>query len=259
MPNIRTLIVDDEQAARKRLRLLLEGESDVEVVGEYSDGVEAVSAIRELRPDLIFLDIQIPELDGFEVLERISDVAVPMIVFVTAYDGYALRAFEVHALDYLLKPFNRARFEKALGRARTNLQSGLPQAELMELLHDLRVRRNHSKRLIVKSSGQIFFQPVTEIDWMETAGNYVCLHVGKKSHLVRETMGSLQTRLDPQQFLRIQRRVIVNLESVARLHPMFRGEFAFILKDGTRLTSSKTYRDRISVLLESGSRKSVRR
>jgi two-component system LytT family response regulator len=250
---IRTLIVDDEPLARERLRSLLEAQADLDVVGECRDGNEALEAIRSLSPDLVFLDVQIPEKNGFEVLEAIGPENAPAIVFVTAYDQYALQAFEVHAVDYLLKPFDEDRFAKALERARLAVgreaAGGDVSQKLLSLLKDLKPPPGHLERLVVKSAGRLFFLRTEEIDWIESAGNYVCLHVGGESHLLRETMNGLEARLDPGRFVRIHRTAIVNIDEIKELQPLFHGEYQVVLRDGTQLTLSRGYRDRLQEVI----------
>jgi two-component system, LytTR family, response regulator len=250
---IRTLIVDDEPLARERLRTLLSAEPDIEIIGECGDGPQAVESIRKDPPDLVFLDVQIPEIDGFGVLERIGVENVPVVVFVTAYDQYALEAFDVHAIDYLLKPFDEARFAKALARARSAVQaqrSGEVSERLLALLRGLRTApTGRTERLVVKSAGRLFFLRTEEIDWIESSGNYVCLHVGSESHLLRETMSSLEARLDPTSFIRIRRTAIVNVDRIKELQPLFHGEYEVVLRGGARLTLSRSYRDRLQCLL----------
>ena len=249
---IRTLIVDDEPLARERLRTLLEAEADIDVVGECRDGNEALEAIRSHTPDLVFLDVQIPEKNGFEVLEAIGPEHAPAIVFVTAYDQYALQAFEVHAVDYLLKPFDEDRFAKALERARLAVKretGGDVSQKLLSLLQDLKAPAGHLERLVVKSAGRLFFLRTEEIDWIESAGNYVCLHVGGESHLLRETMNGLESRLDPGRFVRIHRTAIVNIDEIKELQPLFHGEYQVVLRDGTQLTLSRGYRDRLQEVI----------
>jgi two-component system LytT family response regulator len=254
MGKVRVLIVDDEPLARERVRQLLRDEEDIEVVGECEDGVSALSAIRELDPDLVFLDVQMPELDGFGLLSQLDAKRMPAIVFVTAHDQFALRAFEVHALDYLLKPFDQERFEAAVGRARQWLArrgSEEIDARLSSLLADLRgsATGRLQDRIAVKAGGRVILIKAEEIDWVEAADNYVSLHVGSASHLLRETMNSFEQRLPPERFLRISRSTIVNLDRVRELQPLFHGEYAVILNDGTRVSLSRSYRDRLSVLL----------
>jgi two-component system, LytTR family, response regulator len=249
---IRTLIVDDEPLARERVRALLADETDIEIVGECRDGLEAVDGIRREAPDLVFLDVQIPEIDGFGVIERVGIEKTPVIVFVTAYDQYALQAFEVHAVDYLLKPFDHDRFQKALARARQSVQlrrSGDVNERLVALLEDLKTPQGHLERLVVKSSGRLFFLRAEEIDWIESAGNYVSLHVGPESHLLRETMNGIETKLDPARFIRIHRTAIVNIDRIRELQPLFHGEYDVVLRTGTTLTLSRGYRDRLQGLL----------
>jgi two-component system LytT family response regulator len=249
---IRTLIVDDEPLARERLRKLLEAEPDVEIVGEAGDGREAAAAIERAQPDLVFLDIQMPELDGFGVVETIRTARTPEIIFVTAFSQHALRAFEVHALDYLLKPFDRERFQVALGRARTRLaqaRSDELSERLTALLAEMRPEARTTDRLAIKSGGRVLFLKLADIDWIEAADNYVNLHVGAESHLLRETMTALEARLDASQFLRINRSTIVNVERIKELRPMFHGDYAVILRNGSRLSLSRGYRDKLQRLL----------
>jgi len=249
---MRTLIVDDEPLARERVRGLLADEADVEILGECRDGLEAVEAIRREAPDLVFLDVQIPEVDGFGVIEQVGIEKTPVIVFVTAYDQYALQAFEVHAVDYLLKPFDQDRFQKALARARQSVQSrrsGDVNERLVALLQDLKTPQGHLERLVVKSSGRLFFLRAEEIDWIESSGNYVTLHVGPESHLLRETMNGIESKLDPARFIRIHRTAIVNIDRIRELQPLFHGEYDVVLRTGTTLTLSRGYRDRLQGLL----------
>jgi len=249
---IRVLIVDDEPIARERLRSLVASESDLETVCECRDGNEAVAAIRRERPDLVFLDVQIPELDGFGVVKALEGEKLPVFVFVTAYDQYALQAFEVHAVDYLLKPFDEERFQRALGRARRAIeaeQGGGVNERLLALLKDLQPEPRYLERVVVKNSGRLFFLRSDEIDWIESSGNYVSLHAGKESHLLRETMSALEERLDPAHFIRIHRTAIVRIDQIKELHPLFHGEYEVVLRDTTRLTLSRSYRDRLQTLL----------
>jgi two-component system, LytTR family, response regulator len=253
MAKLRTLIVDDEPLARGRLRQLLDEEPDIEIIGECEDGVEALETIREQRPDLVLLDVQMPELDGFGMLAELGQENMPAIIFVTAHDQFALRAFEVHALDYLLKPFDAERLQMSLKRARAWLErrgSDDLGSRLTAMLMDLRGGAGKAQdRLAVKSSGRVVLLKHEEIDWIEASDNYVNLHVGKESHLLRETMNSLEQRLPSDRFLRISRSTIVNLDRVRELQPLFHGEYSVILRDGTRLSLSRGYRDRLSMLL----------
>jgi two-component system LytT family response regulator len=252
MEKIRALIVDDEPLARERIRTLLATERDIEVVGECGDGLSAIAAVESHLPDLVFLDVQMPELDGFGVLDALSDERMPVVIFVTAHDQYALRAFDVHALDYLLKPFDRERFGKAIERVREHLRhakTGELDQRLLALLNDIKEERKTLDRLVIKSAGRVFFLKTDEISWIEAAGNYVRLHVGRESHLLRETMNALEARLDGRQFLRIHRSTIVNIERIKELHPMFRGEYEVVLHDGARLTLGRAYRERLQEVL----------
>jgi two-component system LytT family response regulator len=247
---IKTIVVDDEPPARRNLRALLKGASDIELIKECGNGRDAVSSIRALEPDLVFLDVQMPEMDGFEVLEQLTDHPLPVIIFVTAYDQYALKAFEVSALDYLLKPFDDARFDKALGQARRQIEQQ-DASELGRKLLTLIGARDISvnaptprylTRLMVKTAGRVVFIRADEIDWIEAYDNYVKLHVGGKAHLSRETMSELESTLNPEHFARIHRSTIVNLDRVSELHPHF-NEHLVVLHDGTELKLSRTRKE----------------
>ena len=247
-PRTRVLIVDDEPLARERIRTLLEEEPAFELVGEAADGTAGAESILALQPDLVFLDVQMPGADGFDVIEAVGADKMPFVVFVTAYDRYALRAFDVHALDYLLKPFDRERFRDALSRARKQLdrdENGDLGRRLLALVKDLRRDQPKSDRLVVKSGGRLFFLRTEEIDWVEAAGNYVRIHVGPASHLLRETMNAIEGRLDPEKFFRIHRSRIVNMERIQELQPWLNGEYAVLLRTGTRLTLSRGYREKL--------------
>jgi two-component system LytT family response regulator len=246
---IRTLIVDDEPLGRERIRTLLGDDAEVEVVGECSDGKQAVEAIGRTAPDLVYLDIQMPEMDGFAVLNAIASERMPVIIFVTAYDRYAVQAFEVHALDYLLKSFDRERFRSSLLRAKEQIRDsreGVWNEQLTGLLEDLQARRKRLTRLVIRSSGRIFFLRVEEIDWLEAADNYVCIHVGRESHLVRQTLQSLEESLDPARFLRIHRSTLVNVDRIQELHPLFHGDYVVKLLDGTELSLSRSCREKLA-------------
>jgi len=250
--SIRTVLVDDEPLARRRLRDLLANEEDFTIVAECGSGREAVAATRKHRPDLLFLDVQMPELDGFDVLAALGADVPPLVVFVTAFDLHAIRAFEVHALDYLLKPFDRARFRDTLARARAVLANGREtslERRVADLLRKLE-RERPIERLAVRSAGRIHFLRVDEIDWIEAAGNYLRLHVGKETHLLRETMSRMEERLDAERFLRVHRSAIVNLDRVREIAPPGRGEAEVLLRDGTRLGLSRGCRDRVERWLE---------
>lgn len=250
--NLRTLIVDDEALARERLRGFLAGESDIEIIGECGDGAEAIEVLEREQPDLLFLDVQMPELDGFGVLEAARPARPPVVIFTTAFSQHALKAFEVHALDYLLKPFDRDRLRLALDRARERhrqQQSGALNEKLTALLAEIRPAPTVVDRLVVKTSGKVVLVKAADIDWIEAADNYVSLHVGNETHLLRETMNALESRLNPKLFLRISRSTIVNLERIKELQPMFHGDYTVILRNGTRLSLSRSHRDRLQHLL----------
>lgn len=248
MKKIRTLIVDDEPLARERIRALLAEQPDLEVIGEARDGEEAVQAILAHEPDLVFLDIQMPKMDGFEVIRTVGADNMPLVVFVTAYDQHALKAFDVRALDYLLKPFDRERFAESIGRVRQAIErSGTDEIgrRLLELVRELKPGGGRSDRLVIKSAGRLFFLRTDEIDWVEAAGNYVKLHVGADEHLLRETMNGIEVKLDPDKFFRIHRSRIVNMERIKELQPWFNGEYVVILRNGTKLTLSRGYREKL--------------
>lgn len=232
---IRALIVDDEPLARQRVRLLLEEEPDAEVIGECADGFEAVEQIPTAKPDLVFLDVQMPDMDGFEVLRRVPQALLPVVIFTTAYDQHALRAFEVNALDYLLKPFKPARFKEAIQRARdliANKQAGLAARGLLALLGQTPPPANQLTRLAVKTPGKVIFLELDQIQAIEAAGKYAVVHVGKENHVLRETMSSLETHLPPQRFLRVSRSVIVNIDQIQELQTLFKGENLVKMKNG---------------------------
>ncbi|HEV8541546.1 MAG TPA: LytTR family DNA-binding domain-containing protein [Verrucomicrobiae bacterium] len=246
---IRTLIVDDEELARDRLRGLLARETEIDVVGEAADGRSAVALIEKIKPDLVFLDVQMPELDGFEVLRALGEKR-PNVVFVTAHDKFALKAFDVHAIDYLLKPFDRERFQTALQRAVEKVRAQRPglQDGVNEVLEEVRPATK-AERLVVKTDGRVLLIKVNDIDWIEAADNYVSLHVGKESHMMRETMNSIESRLPPERFMRVSRSTIVNLERIQELQPMFHGEYTVLLKTGAKVTLSRSYRDKLDRLV----------
>ncbi len=261
---VRTLIVDDEPTARRGLRLLLAKQPDFVVVGEASHSAEAVRLIGELKPDLVLLDVQMPQGDGFDVIQRVGAGAMPVVIFITAYDDYALRAFEVSAIDYLLKPFEDARFYSAIERARESVRQRKAEAlnqRLSRLLQFLEAgsagapgatgkEQAFSDRILVKSSGEIIFLKAEEIDWIEAEGDYMVFHVSGKTHLLRETMARLEARLDPKRFIRIHRSTIVNIDRVRKLSPSFVGEYTVVLSDGTKLKLSRSYHERLQELLK---------
>jgi two-component system LytT family response regulator len=245
---IRTLIVDDEPLGRERIRTLLSSDPEIEVIGECTDGRQAIAATEASKPALVFLDVQMPEMNGFAVLDAIASDHMPAIIFVTAYDHYAVQAFEVHALDYLLKSFDRGRFQAALQRAKGEIQrskAGLLNERLAGLLEDLQAKQKRLTRLVVKSAGRIVFLRAEEIDWAGAADNYVRIHSGRESHLIRETLQSLESRLNPEKFLRIHRSTLVNLDRIRELLPIFHGDYLVKLNDGTELTLSRSYREKL--------------
>jgi two-component system LytT family response regulator len=248
---VRTLIADDELLARERLRQLLADQPEIDLVGECADGRETVAEIRKKTPDLIFLDIQMPELDGFAVLDAINLEPMPIIVFVTAHDKFALRAFEVHAVDYLLKPFDRERFQSALQRALEQVKHRADPARAQAQAAALTEMPSPAKpadRLAIKSGGRITILKTADIAWIEAAHNYVEIHEDKRSHLLRETMGGIEQKLCPEKFVRISRSVIVNVDRVKELQPTFYGEYKVTLHNGTQLTLSRRYRSKLPLL-----------
>lgn len=246
---IKTIIVDDEPPARRNLRALLKRDPEIELVKECGDGKDAVASIRALAPDLVFLDVQMPEIDGFAVLEHLAGHPLPVIIFVTAYDQYALKAFEVSALDYLLKPFSDERFRKALAQAKQQIEQQDASEfgrKMLRLIgaRDLKPEApRHLTRLMVKTAGRVLFLKTDEIDWIEAYDNYVRLHAGRKAHLLRQTMNELEAALDPEQFARTHRSTIVNLDRVKELQPLFNGEALILLHDGTELKLSRSRRE----------------
>lgn len=255
MTKIRTMVVDDEPMARERLVGLLGLEKDIELIGECADGSQAISAIQQQQPDLVFLDVQMPSCDGFGVIRHVGAEQMPAVVFVTAYDEYAVRAFEVHAIDYLLKPFGRDRFQQTLQHARAHVErrrAGELGRRLMSLVQDIKPEPQRMDRLVVKSGGRVFFLRTDELDWVEAAGNYVRLHLATDSHLFRETMNNMESRLDGQRFVRIHRSRIVNTDRIKELQPWFNGEYVVVLHNGTRLTLSRGYREKLQERLGKG-------
>lgn len=245
---IRAVIIEDDALSRELLQTLLEKEPDIELVAICSGGREGAQAINKLRPDLVFLDVQMPGMDGFKVLAEVEPSRLPIVVFVTADEEHAVKAFEVHAQDYIVKPCTTARLKDALNRVRQHISlnnGSAIQQKLSALLNDVKFEQRHPDRLAVKSEGRIVFLSLAEIDWIEAADNYVELHVGADSHLLRETMNALESRLPAERFIRISRSTIVNIERVKELHPMFHGEYTVLLHNGTRLTLSRNYREKL--------------
>lgn len=276
---IRTMIVDDEPAARRGVQLLLEKDPDILVVGEAASGHEAVRKLRAEKPDLVFLDVQMPELNGFKVLQSLDATELPAVIFTTAFDQHALEAFEVNAVDYLLKPYEDDRFWTALRRAKSEIarrQTDALSAKLSQLLEHLQGNLGSAaetaapavppvaeaaaapepesvtrERILLRSGGEIFFLRAEEVDWIEAEGDYMKFHAAGRAHLLRETMSNLEARLDPKRFVRIHRSTIVNIDRVKKLSPSFAGEYAVILHDGTKLRLSRGYHDRLQELLRS--------
>ncbi len=268
---LRALVVDDESLAREALLVMLGGDPEIEVIAECRNGREAVTVIREQSPDVVFLDIQMPEMDGFQVVEEVGATRMPVTIFVTTYDKHALRAFEAHALDYLLKPFDHDRFDTALQRAKTFVRQrklGEISESLFAVLQDLKSKTGQSPsetdnrkperaahqgpidRVVIKSGGRIYFLKTEEIDWVEGAGDYLTLHSGSQAHLIRETMGNLHAKLDPQKFLRVHRSTIVNIERIKDILPLYKGDYVITLTSGVSLKASRGYRHELQTLLD---------
>ena len=242
---IRTLIVDDEPLARKRILMFLRDEPDVEIAGECMNGADAITQIEEHKPDLVFLDVQMPEVGGFDVLRALPVDHWPLVIFVTAYNQHALEAFEVHALDYLLKPFKLVRFRQALQRARQTLEAkdGKGQKQRFQEWLLAQEQAVYPRRLTVKSGEHTAFVEVSEVDYIEAAGNYAILHVGATNHILRETLANLEAKLSPKRFLRVSRSAIVNLDRVKSVKPATRGEHAVLLKNGRELALTRGVRE----------------
>ena len=240
--------MDDEELARERLRSLLSKEKEIEIIGEAGDGKSAVALIDKEKPDLVFLDVQMPELNGFEVLQNLSHQ--PNVVFVTAHDKFALKAFDVHAVDYLLKPFDKERFQTALKRVLEKVRSKALEAEkISAVLNEVKPPSKPVERLMVKTEGRVLLIKTEDLDWVEAADNYVNLHVGNEAHLMRETMSSLEGKLPSEKFMRISRSSIVNLERIKEMHPHFNGDYVVVLEDGRQLRLSRTRREQLEARL----------
>ncbi len=268
---IRVIIVDDESLAREALCLMLKDDPEIEVIAECGNGREAVQVIRKQSPDIVFIDVQMRGMDGFQVVEEIGVEQMPVTVFVTAYDKYALRAFAAHALDFLLKPFDHDRFNMALQRAKVRVreqESGLVNENLIALLKDIKALSDTSSlkadvskpnvvnykepldRIGIKSGGRIYFLKTEEIDWVEGYGDYLKLHAGSRSHLIRDTVGNFHSKLDSKMFLRIHRSTIVNIERIKDIQPLFKGEYIITITSGISLKSSRSFRQQIQSLLD---------
>lgn len=250
---IHALIADDELPARNRIRALLKQEKDIEIMEECSNGQQAVEMILTLKPDLVFLDIQMPEMDGFSVIEAIGAENMPIVIFVTAFDRYAIRAFDVHAVDYLLKPYTPERFRQALDRARSHLENAVKDLDLRErlmaMMEHIQKEREYLDRIVVKSDDRILFVKTEMVDWIEAADNYVQIHAGPETYIIRKTMAEMEKRLNPDQFIRIHRSAIVNIEKIKELQHWFSGEYLVILNNGQQIQSSRHYSDRLHQLI----------
>jgi len=259
-PHLRVVIADDERLARQKLRIFLDSEPEIQILAECENGQQTVSAIRTHHPDLLLLDIQMPDLDGFQVLSEISGAQMPVVIFTTAYDQYAIRAFEAHALDYLLKPFDQERLHQALERARAEVKKS-GDREITHRIMDLlsRVKSESASasgpedRLVIKAKGRVLFLNLDEIDWVEAAANYVRLNVGKESYLFRETISRTAERLNPNHFIRIHRSVIVNIRKIKELIPVNSGEYIVVLKTGKELSCSRGYRAGLQRMIDKNS------
>jgi two-component system LytT family response regulator len=244
--SIQALIIDDEPLARRSVLRFLKNDPSIDVIGQCADGQSAITAIRSKKPDLVFLDVQMPEVDGFEVLQKVGLDRMPAVIFVTAYDRYALRAFDANALDYLLKPFGRERFERAVGRAKERIAQKLNSDEtsrIITALEQIHTKNGHAERLTVTENGRIAFVRTLDIDWIEAEGNYARLHVSGREHALRETLTSLEGKLNPGDFLRIHRSTIVNVHRIREIRPWFNGYHLVLLSDGQQLRASRYQRD----------------
>lgn len=251
--SLRCVIVDDEPLARDLLRDMLSAYDDVQVLGEFADGRAALRSIKKLGPDVVFLDVQMPKMDGFDLVQEMDPASMPEIVFVTAYDRYALRAFEVHALDYLLKPFDEERLDRALRRAREHLRKPERTQDLsriLALLEDLGASDRYPDRIAIRRSDRTILQPVAEIEWLEADGKHVKIHVGERTYSIREAMSRLEKLLDPRRFLRVSRAAIVNVDRIREVQPWFHGDHVVVLKNGDQVTTTRTYRAAVNRLLE---------
>ena len=245
----RAVIVDDEPLARTRIRRFLSEEPDMEIVGECADGAQAVDLIRELAPEVVFLDVQMPKMDGIEVIRQIGAHNLRTVVFVTAFNHYAVQAFEAEAVDYLLKPFDRRRFQEALQRIRRRLTEYSHETlseQIEQLVKRFQPSSPYLQRLVIRSEGSILLVRVEDVDWLEAAGNYVCVHLGKRNHIVRDSLAHLEKQLDPVRFLRVHRSAIVNLDRIRELRPTFQGDYKVVLLSGDILPLSRKYREALT-------------
>jgi two-component system, LytTR family, response regulator len=246
------LIIDGDPLWRERINKMLKDDPDIEIIGQCGDPYKALQIVQEMPPDLIILDMQMPEIDSPSILEMFDVESGPLIIYMTAHKQYAVRAFELDALDFLLKPFDRDRFERAIQRAKAEIdrkRSDRLNDRIIATLEELKWRPSYLERLIVKNEGHMYFLRTDEIDWMEAEGNYVCVHVGKKTHLLRQPISTLENKMDPKKFLRIHRSIIVNVDRMQELYPWFHGDYRVILNDGTQLTLSRYYREKLRDVL----------
>ena len=250
---IRVLIADDKSSAREKIRQMLRQETDIEVIGECAGGLETVSFIEKHKPDLVFLEIQMPDLDGFEILRKIEPGTLPFVIFVTESESFAVKAFEVSALDYLLVPFNKERLQTAVQKARQqieNRRNGSLDKLLRAFLDKLPNGKDYPDKIMLKTAKGISFINTNEVDWVEAAGNYVKLHVKESGHLLRETMNNIESKLNPDKFLRIHRSSLVNIDRIKELQPLFNGDYIVILQNDTELNLSRNYHDRLQRLFD---------
>jgi two-component system LytT family response regulator len=250
---LRTIIADDERLARKKLRILLSSEPGIEIVAECTDGKQTLTALRSHKPDLLLLDVQMPDIDGFGVLRAIPPDEMPVVIFTTAYDQYAVKAFETHALDYLLKPFDRDRLHSAINRARVEFLRSRDRettSRILDFLTQNKPEPQVDRRLAFKSGGRVVFLDLDEIDWLSAAANYVTLRVGAESYVLREGIGHISERLDPKKFVRIHRSTIVNVKKIKQVEPVNSGEYIVVLKDGKELSCSRGYRTSLQQLID---------
>ena len=254
---MRVVIADDEALARKKLRIMLSSEPGVQILTECQDGSETIRALTTYKPDVLMLDIQMPDFDGFEILSRVSPDTMPIVIFTTAYDRHAVRAFEAHALDYLLKPFDQERLRQAMNRARAELLTGKDREATYRILNYLSESAGTQpaldRRLVIRAGGRVVFLNLDEIDWVEAAANYVKINAGKESYLLRKGIGEIADRLDPAHFVRIHRSTIVNIRRIKELQPVNSGEYIVVLKSGKELSCSRGYRAGLQQLIENDS------
>lgn len=245
---IRALVVDDEELSRDRIISFLKDDKDFAVIGECSSGIEALDKINSIKPDMVFLDIQMPGMNGIDVLQGI-ETPLPQIIFVTAYDEYAIKAFELNAVDYLLKPYSRERFKKTIEKVKQNISSAGFGDKVLKLISDMQKKEKYLTRFVIKSSGTFSFIPVEEVNYIEAEGNYIKIRTGQGSHMVRETITRTNEKLNPDIFVRIHRSIIVNMNCIKQMQTHFNGEYIIVLKDNTKLKSGRNYKESVEKLL----------